>query len=216
MIVSAGFRKHGFDAYGDTFLKKEDMAYWLDQPIISDPQGVALGLDEEIEEVEPDFFEVLPTINELWINNPECLIHMTDKTIQQFRNNNILLRGIYDSNAEKLASDHHLRFLHLDLEIARKGDYFEHGSDRITLRFRNDGTVYIHQDCLTQGISAGSMGGGETSFDIPADFYRSMKPEEVADMCWDRCYSEILNNGTLSSFMEKARAKNGFLLDFRK
>ena len=52
MNVSSGYRKNGFDAYGGAYLRKEDMAYWMDSPARTDPQGVALGLDEEIKEVE--------------------------------------------------------------------------------------------------------------------------------------------------------------------
>ncbi len=214
MIVNSGFRKEGFDAYGDTVLKKEDMAYWLDREERLDPAGVALGLDEEIEEVEPDFFDLLPTINDVWINNPHCKIHMTKKTIKLFQANHVILRGVYDSVAEELARKYHLRFLHLDVKLAKVGDYFDRGSDMITLRFRTDGTVYIHQDASCQGISAGSIGGAENSFDIPNDFYLKMTVEQVADMCWGSCYREMIENGTLADFMAKAREKNGFMLDF--
>ena len=125
MNVSCGYRKHGFDAYGGKYLRKEDMSYWMDSPDRTDPQGVALGLDEEIKEVEPDFFELLPTIDSLWIHNPECKIHMTDKTIRLFQDNRVLLRGVYDSVAKRLAQKYHLRILHLDMELVSVGDYFE-------------------------------------------------------------------------------------------
>ena len=212
MNVSCGYRKHGFDAYGGKYLRKEDMNYWMDSPDRTDPQGVALGLDEEIKEVEPDFFELLPTIDSLWIHNPECKIHMTDKTIRLFQDNRVLLRGVDDSVADRLARKYHLRFLHLDVELVSDGDYFERGVDIITVRFREDGSAYIHQDCRCQGSSAGSIGGGEISFDIPKDFYLTKTPEEIADMCWHS--SKIIANGKLSAFMEKAKNKNGFLLDF--
>lgn len=214
MIVSSGYRKRGFDAYGGTILRKEDMAYWMDREERVDPRGVALGLGEEIRLVKSDFFELLPTINEIWINNPDCNIEMTEETVQLFKKNNVLFRGVYGSTAEKMARKYKLRFLHLDHKIAKVGDYFDHGSYTITLRFRNDGTVYVHQDCRTQGISASSMGGGENSFSIPKDFYLTMEPEELADKCWGNCYREILESGKLASFMAKARKKKGFYLDF--
>ncbi len=212
MIVSSGYRKNGFDAYGGTVLKKEDMAYWMDREERIDPEGVALDLDEKIKEVEPDFFELLPTIDELWIHRPECRIHMTDKTIRLFRKNKVLLRGEYDTAAERLAREYGLRFLHLDVELASEGDYFERGNDIITLRFRSDGSAYIHQDCRTQGSSAGSVGGGEVSFDIPADFYLTQTPEELAKKCW--CSEAILRNGRLAEYVEKAKSKQGYYLDF--
>ncbi|MBO4915554.1 MAG: hypothetical protein J5449_10145 [Oscillospiraceae bacterium] len=212
MVVSLGYRKHGFDAYGGEILRKEDMAHWMDGEDRTDPRGVALGLSEEIREVEPDFFELLPTIASVWIQNPECDLHMTEKTAELFRKNNVILRGVYDTTAERLAREYHLRFLHLDVKLASVGDYFEHGVDIITVRFREDGSAYIHQDCQCQGISAGNTGGGEVSFDIPNDFYRSMTSKELADMCWRT--NAIIADGVLAAFMKKAKSKDGFLLDF--
>ncbi len=52
MIVSLGYRKNGFDAYGGTILRKEDMAHWTNREERTDPEGVDLGLDEKIREVE--------------------------------------------------------------------------------------------------------------------------------------------------------------------
>ena len=214
MVVSSGYRKNGFDAYGGKVLRKEDMAYWMDHPQRTDPDGVELGLDGEVEEVEPDFFELLPTIRAVWMENPACRIRMTGKTARLFQDNRVLLRGVYDSSAERLARGCRLRFLHLDVQLASAGDYYGRGNDVITLRFHEDGSAYLHQDCRCQGISAGSVGGGETSFDLPGGFYRAMAPEEIAAMCWGSCRGEILGNGRLAAFMEKARAKGGVLLDF--
>ena len=214
MNVSNGYRKYGFDAYGDKILKKEHMSYWMNDEQRVDPRGIALGLDKEIEEVEPDFFDLLPTINSIWIYNPECKIHMTEKTVKLFQKNAVILRGVYDSMSEKLAREYNLRFLHLDVELCSIGDYFEHGVDIITLRFRPDGSPFIHQDCRCQGISAGNTGGGEVSFDLPKDFYLSMTAEEIADKCW---HTKLINEkDVLANFMEKAKEKKGYFLDFTK
>ena len=213
MVVSLGFRKRGFDAYGGEILRKEDIVRWSVEER-ADPQGVALGLSEEIKEVEPDFFELLPTISSVWINNPECELHMAEKTAELFRKNNVILRGVYDTAAERLAREYRLRFLHLDVELASVGDYFEHGNDLITVRFRENGSAYIHQDCRCQGSAPGQTGGGENSFDIPKDFYLSMTSEELANMCWRP--KAIIANGVLAAFMEKAKRKGGFLLDFTR
>ena len=214
MNVSLGYRKHGFDAYGGSILRKEDMSYWMNQKERTDPAGVALGLNENVEEVEPDFFDLLPTISELWIENPKCRIHMNEKTVRLFRDNRVLLRGRYDTVAEQLAREHHLRFLHLDVQLASVGDYYERGNDIITIRFRDGGSAYVHQDCRCQGSSAGSIGGGEISFDLPDDFYLTMKPREIADKCWGSCQREMISNGRLASFMKKAKSKKGYYFDF--
>ncbi|MBR5741957.1 MAG: hypothetical protein IKX91_05305, partial [Firmicutes bacterium] len=107
-----------------------------------------------------------------------------------------------------------LRFLHLDVELCSVGDYFESGNDTITIRFREDGSVYVNQDCRCQGISAGNTGGGEVDIDLRRDFYRRMTPEELAGMCWHS--RTILENGKLAAFMAKAKEKKGYLLDFSR
>ena len=215
MIVSAGYRKNGFDAFGGKVLKKSDMSYWMNSPDRTDPNGVAFELGEEVVEVEPDFFEIVPTIDELWIINPECNINMTDKTLKLFQKNKVIIRGKYDTAAEKYAREYHLRFLHLDVVLASVGDFYERsGIDIITLRFYSDGSPYIHQDCRCQGSSAGSVGGGEISFDLPKKFYLKMTADEIADRCW---HSEtIKENGILKDFIEKAKEKKGCFLDFKE
>lgn len=214
MIVSAGYRKNGFDAFGGKVLRKGDMSHWMNDPDRTDPDGVALGLSDEVVEVKRDFFGLLPTISSIWMENPECRINMTKKNEKLFLKNNVIIRGRYDTSAEVFARQYHLRFLHLDVELASVGDYFEHGVDVITLRFYSDGRPYIHQDCMCQGISAGSMGGGEVSFDLPEDFYLTMTAEEIAGQCWRG--KTILNNGILQEFLKKAKEKNGYFLNFKK
>ncbi len=78
MNVSSGYRKYGFDAYGGKYLQKSDMSYWMNNPRRTDPGGICFELGEDVEDVEADFFELLPTLNQLWILNPKCHIYMTD------------------------------------------------------------------------------------------------------------------------------------------
>ena len=216
MIVSSGYRKNGFDAFGGKVLRREHMAYWMKRPQRTDPDGVALELGAEIEEVEQGFFELLPTIDELWILNPQCRVSLSDEDAELFRKNDVTVRGVFDTAAERFARKYGLRFLHLDTELAHAGDYYEMGVDIISLRFYSDGSAYIHQDCRCQGISAGNTGGGEVSFDLPEDFYLTETPSDIAEQCWGSCRKPILANGTLASLLKKAQRKKGFLIDFRK
>ena len=213
MIVKSGYMKFGFDASDGRILKKEDMNSWINSERMTDPRGVALGLGGDVEEVEPDFFEILPTVKSVWIENPECNLNLDEKTVKLFQKNMVILRGVYDTAAEKLARKHRLRFLHFDVQIASVGDYFDKGKDTITIRFNEYGRVYVNQDCRCQGISAGSTGGGESNFDLPADFYL-MKPNQIAEKCWHT--NRIIGSGKLAAFMKMAREKNGYLLDFSR
>ena len=89
-------------------------------------------------------------------------------------------------------TEYRLRFLHLNVELASVGDYFDYGNDTVTVRFREDGSVYIHQDCRCQGSAPGQTCSGEVSFDIPDDFYISMTSGELAEKCW--CTKTIIAN----------------------
>lgn len=211
MIVRSGYMKFGFDASDGRILKKDDMKFWINSGRMTDPRGVTLGLGEDVEEVEPDFFELLPTIKSVWIENPECNLNLDEKAVKLFQKNMVILRGVYDTAAEKLARRHRLRFLHFDVQIASVGGYFENGNDTITIRFNEFGRVYVNQDSKCQGISAGSTGGGELNFDLPADFYL-MNPNQIAEKCWHT--NKIIGNGKLAAFMKKAKEKNGYFLDF--
>ena len=126
MIVSAGYRKKGFDAFGGKVLRKGDMSHWMNDPNRTDPNGVALGLGDEVTEVKRDFFRLLPTVSSIWMENPECKINMSKKNEKLFLKNNVIIRGRYDTSAEAFARRYHLRFLHLDVKLASVGDYFEH------------------------------------------------------------------------------------------
>ena len=212
MIVSSGYRKNGFDACGGSILRREHMSHWMGSKEMTDPDGVCFELGEEIEYVDPGFFEILPTICEIWIMNPKCKLALTEAEIELFHKNNVVLRGKFDTAAEHLAQQLKLPFLHLDVELAHFGNYFERGVDIITIRFYSDGTAYIHQDCRCQGISAGNTGGGEVSFNLPDDFLTSMSPEEIADKCW--ISDKVKQNGILRSLMNKARKKGGLLIDY--
>ena len=216
MIVSSGYRKTGFDAHGGAILRKSDMDFWRNMPNMTDPRGVRFELGEDVKEVEEGFFEMFPTLYDIRILNPGCVIYMTDATEALLHKNDVIIRGRFDTAAEALAAKYGLRFLHSDEELARCGNYFEYGVDIITVRFYENGDAFINQDCKSQGSSAGSTGGGEINFDLPTGFYRTMTAKDVADLCRGSCYERILSNGILAGLIKKAKTKKGFLIDYRR
>lgn len=110
--------------------------------------------------------------------------------------------------AEAFSEKYGLRFLHRDVELAMAGDYSSPGgTDIITLRFREDGSAYIHQD------NHCNYGDNEKSIALPDDFYFSMDAEQIAGKCWnERCTKQIMDSGVLQALLEKAGRKGGFLL----
>ena len=47
---------------------------------------------------------------------------------------------------------------------------------------------------------------------VKAGAHACASPKEIAEKCWRS--NLILSNGILAAFMQKAKSKNGFLLDF--
>ena len=215
MIVGSSYRNNGLRAHDGSVLKKSDMSFWLDDPKLKDPCGLSLELEKEVTEVEDDVFELMPTLNELWIDNPEFVFLPSEKTLELFRKNRLTVRGLFDTSAEKLAIKYGLRFLHADIMIGRSGNYFEYGVNTAELRFYPDGSACIFQDCQCQGSSAGSSGGGSNRFDLPRDFYLTMSAQQIADRCWDCLYTDIVRKGVLAGLIRKAKAKQGVLLEVR-
>ncbi len=207
MTIVSDYRNNGIVANGEKVLKVEHMINWMDLPQRVDPNGISLELGNIIEEVEDGFFTLFPTVNELIISNPDCNFVLSDETMNLFKKNNVLIRGKFDSNAEKLAQDLNLRFLHSDTELARNGDYETYGFNIVTLRFNSAGNAYLHQNISDPN------GGGENIIDLPNDFYIIMNADEIADKCWTNlCCEDIKNNGILDNLINKARNKNGFLI----
>lgn len=217
MNVSSGYMKYGFDAYGDSVLRAEHMAYWMNDPMRTDPKGISFELGNSIEEVENNFFFLVPTINELIIKNPECNVVMSDESIALFINNDVLIRGEFNTAAERFAKEYGLKFLHTNVELGYDGEYYSAaGIDSVDLRFNKDGSAVLHLNNFCPGSSGGWSGGGEITDELPMDFYKTMTFEEVAARGWSSCREMIISNGILKGLLENAKAKGGFLIDYSK
>lgn len=215
MIIGKGNNKTGFIAENINVIKAEDMKNWMSSYNRIDPSGVSFELSQTVQEVQEGFFLLLPTINELIVLNPKCNIILNDQTIELFKKNNVLIRGEFDSNSEKLAKQLGLRFLHLDFQLATTGDInSREGVDIITLRFREDGSSYIHLNNYSTGSSSDWSGGWEKSYQLDKDFYLLMNSGRIAKLIDDRCYKEIKDNKKLKDFLKKSKKKEGFLIDY--
>ena len=216
-LISSGYCKIGYDAYGGKYLHTDYlMQHWGDDKLRTGKRPYGFHMDDAIEFVDTGFFENLPSLATLWILNPVCRLNLTEKEIEIFKKNNTILRGEFDSSAEDLAKEHGLRFLHTDTFLAKAGEYFGPGVDIMTICFGEDGSAWIHQDCRCQGISAGNDGGGEKDVPLPKDFYLTMTPEDIANLCWGSCHSQLVENGKLEGIIAACKERGGFLLDYSK
>ncbi len=101
-------------------------------------------------------------------------------------------------------------------ELGRAGDYYEHGSYIVTLFLEPGSKPRIRQSSFSQGSSAGSSFGTDKDLFLPKDFYWEYTPEKIADICWGTCYNEIRSNQKLHSFLNKARKRRGYFIDYNK
>ncbi len=210
-MILASIQGNGFCAYGDQHLLKEHLLARMDAPELSNSRNFTFMIDPEVQDVEDGFFTLIPKIKKLIIKNPECNITLDRETVSLFRENDVLLCGVFDGIAEKLAKEHGLRFLHTELLLGSEGDAFfsGHGSETRYLRFRDSGKAYI-LDCYSSQTS-----GGEREFDLPEDFFL----QEVDDFAHEwggRFAEEIKQNKELIDLMQKAKKKGGCYLDYRK
>ncbi|MBR4627151.1 MAG: hypothetical protein IKO47_05555 [Ruminococcus sp.] len=153
-----------------------------------------------------DFFHGL---KELRIADTVTEIGVSPELEAIMKKNRTIIRGSFDSYADKFAKEYRLPFLHDDIELGRSRNEYE--GHIITLRFHADGRPYIEQNCITGGISAGCSGGCEKDIDLPMNFYKKMTAEDIADLCWGSCYSKIKSNKKLADFLKKADAHGGYM-----
>ena len=115
----------------------------------------------------------------------------------------MLIRGEYETIAERFADENGLRFLHSDIHLAYEDIEIAQEHDIITLRFHENGSSDIHYNCFTPGSSAGSYGGGEYANPLPRDFYVGCTIDDFANnFLNERVREQILSNETLKRFLE--------------
>jgi len=209
-MILASIMENGFYAHGDHILKKEDLIRRMDAPELSNSRDITFILDVNVCEVEDGFFTLLPKLKKLVINNPECSISLDSETVSQFHKNDVLLCGVFDGIAEKLASEHSLRFLHTELLLAVGGDFYSnYGCEALSLCFHDNGEAYIRLTNNSQTF------GGELHFDLPEDFYRQDMESFVLE-CGDKYAEEIKQNKELMVLLQRAKNKGGCYIDYTK
>ena len=122
--------------------------------------------------------------------------------LKRWRKRKVLIRGEYETFAERFAGESGLKFLHSDIHLADDDIEVAHEHDIITLRFHENGSSDIHYNCFTPGSSAGSYGGGEYANPLPRDFYVGCTIEDFANIFNERVRGHILSNETLKRFLE--------------
>ncbi len=166
-----------------------------------------LSVKEGITGLGEGYLEAFPNIVCLILSRTVESVAATPELDKRLRKNKVLIRGEYNTFAERFAQEKGLAFLHCDIPLAEDdiGDHYEH--DVITLRFHAKGAPDIHYNCFTPGSSAGSYGGGEYANELPKDFYAGCSPEQFAGNFPERLHEQLTSNEMLRRFLEAANSR---------
>ncbi len=217
MTIIGCSQRDGLCACGKGKLRVKDLAdcdYMIDE-LLDEPEGFVFEIESGCTEVECGVFDGLTNLYEIDIPSTVKKITLSEESLALFHKNDMLICGEFDSYAESFAKEHHLRFLHSDIEIARVGNVADRdGTDIITLCLMTKGMPFLKMQNFTQGSSAGNMGGGDKFIDIPRNFYQVWSQEQLAGHCWGTCRDEIMQCAALTTFLEKAKERKGYYFKY--
>ncbi len=166
----------------------------------------AYGLDYWFTAVAPGYLDRLDTLKELILPSTVESVGLTTALEKLMKGNRTLIRGPFDSYAERLAAELDLPFRPADLEIARYIPEVYPETTVLTLVFRRDGTACVREDVSSPGSSASHSFGGTFWHELPRAFYRTGTAEQIAGKL--PLTDEILENGALADFIARAREKD--------
>ena len=166
-----------------------------------------LEFTKGITNVTKGFIEAFTSLECLVIAFSVKSIERTPELDNLLITNNVLIRGEYNSLAEKLAKELGLQFLHCDIFLCwtrsspagNYDGYYE--NTKRTLCFRLDGPPYIYREIFTPGISAGNNGGADLRDDLPEDFYVGCDLDGFTYNLPQKCEEAIMQNKQLERFL---------------
>ena len=192
---------------GEGLLVREDTEAWptFDRDWRSEYD--TLSITEGITGLGEGYLDAFPKIGCLILSRTVESVSTAPELDKRLRKNKVLIRGEYNTFAEKFAREKGLRFLHCDIPLAEDDIEAAHEHDVITLRFHEKGCPDIHYNCFTPGSSAGSYGGGEYANELPMDFYVGCTAEEFADNFPERLRRQLTSNDMLRHFLDAANSR---------
>lgn len=168
-----------------------------------------LVITDGISSVKPGFIESFPNLQDLIVEADLKKIECTPELEALLKKNNVVLRGRFNSPAEKLASRLGLRFIHKNIFLAVYINREYHESSELSLCFQEGEPPFFWRDDKTQGISAGNTGGGTVRTDLDEDFYVGIENAEAfADEIVGRAFEEdTRKNKELDAFLKEANRR---------
>ena len=168
-----------------------------------------LVITDGISGVKPGFIESFPNLQDLIIEADLKKIECTPELEALLKKNNVVLRGSFNSPAEKLANKLGLRFIHKNIFLAVYINREYHESSELSLCFQEGEPPFFLRDDKTQGFSAGNTGGGTVRTDLDEDFYVGCESAEAfADKIVGRAFEEdTRKNKELDAFLREANRR---------
>ena len=163
-----------------------------------------LVIEDSVCEVEKGFIESFPKLRDLIVEGDIQPIPLTPELEGLLKRNKVIVRGSFNSAAEKLAVRLGLPFFHKNLFVAKYYEERRYETTTLMLCFQVGEAPFIWEDVVCPGISAGNNGGGTLRHDLPADFYKGGSIEDFAGH-FGPVYTEgILRNEALAAFLKEA------------
>ncbi|MBR5724430.1 MAG: hypothetical protein IKX62_03515 [Bacteroidales bacterium] len=168
-----------------------------------------LVITKDISAVKPGFIESFPNLKDLIVEADLKKIECTPELEALLKKNDVVLRGRFNSPAEKLADRLDLRFIHKNIFLAVYINREYHESSELSLCFQEGEPPFFWRDDKTQGISAGNTGGGTVRTDLDEDFFVGCESAEAfADEIVGRAFEEdTRKNKELDAFLKEANRR---------
>ena len=194
---------HKPDAIIEEYIKKHSRYPGSISLLLKDSRGY--GSETGFTGIDTSFLEKLETLKELILPDTITHIDLTPALEKIFRDNNTLIRGSFDSFAEKFANENGLCFRPADFIFADFEDTRWHEFTVMTLIFKRNGSVEIKETSSSPGSSAGNTFGGSFTHSLPRDFFEAQTADEIAERFDKDAREAIISDGRLAAFIKKAK-----------
>ena len=163
-----------------------------------------LVLEASVCAVKEGFIESFSKLRDLIVEADLKRIPLTPELETILKSNKVIVRGTFNSAAEKLAKTLGLPFIHKNIFIAQYYEERRYENTTLMLCFQKGECPFVWEDVVCPGISAGNNGGGTLRHDLPDDFYKGGSIDDFARHFGPVYTDQILHNEELKAFLAEA------------
>ena len=170
---------------------------------------LTLIIGDDVRRLGPGVIESFPNLQDLIVESELKKLPCTPELEALLTKNNVILRGSFNSPAEKLAKRLGLRFIHKNIFLAVYINSEHHESSELSLCFEEGEPPFFLRNDITQGWAASNCGGGIVRTDLDEDFYVGIETAEAfADEIVGRAFEEdTRKNKELDAFLKEVNRR---------